>query len=53
MVASQHEEVFRMFDLVGEKKAHALNGLFSSIDVIPQEEVVSVAGESSVFEKLD
>lgn len=53
MVSPQHEEILRVFDLIGEHQANALDGLFSPIDVIPQEQVVRISRESSILEQLD
>ena len=53
MVAAQHEEIFWVFDLVGEHEADGLDGLFSPVDVVPQEEVVGLSGEASILEELD
>ena len=51
MVASQHEEVFRVFDLEAKHECYCLNRLLSSIDVISQEQVVSFRRETSVLEQ--
>ena len=51
MVSPQDEEVFRILDLVREKKADGLERLFTSVDVIAQEEVVGFWRESTIFEQ--
>ena len=51
MIPTEDEEVLRIFDLVCEQQAYRLQGLLSSIDVVSQEEVVCLWGESSVFEE--
>lgn len=53
MVASEHEEILRVLNLVGKEQANALDGLFSPVNVVTQEQVVCVSRESSVFEKFD
>lgn len=52
MVASEHEEVLGVLDFVGHEQADALDGHFSSVDIVAEEEVVSISGESSVLEEL-
>lgn len=53
MVAPEQEEVLGVFDLVGEHEADGLDGLFSAVDVVAQEEVVGLPGEAGVLEELD
>jgi hypothetical protein len=40
VVASEDEEVLRVFDLVGEEEADGLERLLASVDVVAEEEVV-------------
>lgn len=42
-----------MLDFIGQKQAYAFNGLFSPVNVVSQEEVVSITRESSVLEQLE
>ena len=53
MISSQKEEVLRVLDLVGEHKGNTLNGLFSSINIIAEEEVVLIPGITTILEELD
>ena len=53
MVASQHEEVFWVFDLVGEHEADSFDGLFAAVDIVAQEEIVGLSWKSCVFEEFD
>ncbi len=53
MVASEQEKVLRVLDFVSQKQAYALDRLFSSVNVVSQEEVVSIARESSILEQLE
>ena len=53
VVSSQKEEVLWIFDLVAEKQANTFNGLFSSIDVITKEKVVSLGWEASILENSE
>jgi hypothetical protein len=42
VIAAQDEEVFGIFDLVGEEEADDLERLLASIDVVAEEEVVGL-----------
>lgn len=53
MVPTQDEEVLWILDLVREKQANGLKRLFTSIDVVPKEEIVCFGWESSVFEEAE
>jgi hypothetical protein len=53
VVSSQQEEVFRVLDLVSQEKADSLKRLFTSVDIIPEEEIISIRGETSIFEKSE
>ena len=53
VIASQHEEVFWVFDLVGQHQADGLDRLLSSVDVVTKEEIVGLPWESSVLEEFD
>lgn len=37
MVAPKHEEVLWVLDFVGEHETDGLDGLFSSVDIVPEE----------------
>jgi hypothetical protein len=51
VVTTQNEEVLRVLDLVGEEKANGLERLLATVDVVAEEEVVGLWGETTVFEK--
>jgi len=51
VVAPQDEEVLGVLDLVGEEKADGLKGLLAAVDVVAEEEVVSLRGESAILEQ--
>lgn len=51
MIAAQQEEVFGVFDLVGQKQTDGLQRLLPSVHVVSQEQVVAFRGEASVFEE--
>jgi hypothetical protein len=51
VVTTEQEEVFRVFDLVGQEKTDRFKRLLSAIDVIPQKEVVGLGRETTVLEK--
>ena len=42
VVSSEDEEVFGVLDFVGEEEADYFDGLFASIDVVSEEEVVGL-----------
>lgn len=50
MVPPEQEEVFWVFDLVGEQQADGLQRLLPSVHVIPQEQVVGLWREASILE---
>jgi hypothetical protein len=52
VISSEHEEIFRIFDLVSQHQAYSLDGLFSSVDVISQKEIVGVSWKTCIFEQL-
>ena len=51
MVASQQEEVLRVFDLIRQKQTDCLETLLSSVHVVTQKQVVRLRGKPSVFEQ--
>jgi cell division protein ZapA (FtsZ GTPase activity inhibitor) len=51
VVTTQDEEVLGVLDLVGKEQADGLQGLLATVDVITEEEVVGLRGESTVFEQ--
>jgi hypothetical protein len=51
VVSSEQEEIFGILDLVSEEKAHSLEGLLASVNVITQEEVVGIGREATVLEE--
>ena len=51
MIATQNEEIFGVFDLVGEEKADSLEGLFSSVYIVTEEKVVCFWWETAIFKK--
>lgn len=53
VVTTKNEKVLRVFDLVGEQEADDLEGLLAAVDIIPQEEVISLGRESTVFEQAE
>ena len=53
MIASKKEEVFRIFDLVGQQEADGLEALLSSVDVVAQEQVVRLGGHATVLEQAE
>lgn len=51
VVATQNEEVLGVLDLVGEQEADGLKRLLATVDVITEEQVVGLRGETAVFEE--
>jgi hypothetical protein len=42
VVAPEHEEVFRVLELVSHAERHRFDRLFATVDVVAQEEVVGI-----------
>lgn len=53
VIAPQEEEIFRVLDLISQKQGDALNGLFSSIYVIAQKQVILVTWKAAILKQLD
>lgn len=51
VVSTQNEEVLGVLDLVRKKEADGLERLLATVDVVTEEEVVSLRGEAAVFEE--
>lgn len=51
VIATEDEEVLGVLDLVGEQQADGLQGLLASVDIITEEEVVGLGGESTVLKQ--
>jgi hypothetical protein len=51
VVATQHEEVLRVFDLVGKEKADGLERLFTTIYIVSKKEIVRLRWESTILEE--
>lgn len=53
VVTAENEEVFGVLDLVGKEQANSLKGLLSTVDVVTEEQVVGLRGETTVFEQTE
>ena len=53
VVTAEHEEVFRVLDLVGQKQADGFERLLSTVDVITKEEVVGLWWETAILEQAE
>jgi hypothetical protein len=53
MVASEHEKILWIFDLVSKHQTDGLNRLFSTIDVISQKEIISITWKTCIFEQFN
>ena len=51
MVATQDEEIFRVFDFVSKEQADSLQRLLASIYVITEEEIIGFRGKSAILEE--
>ena len=51
MVASEQEEVLRVFDFVGEQETNGLETLLATIHVIAEEQVVGFRRKTAVLEQ--
>jgi hypothetical protein len=53
VIATQDEEVFRVFNLVGKEETNCFKGLFSPVHVVAEEQVVGFWWEATVFKKSE
>jgi hypothetical protein len=51
MVSTEEEEVLGVLNLIGQEEANSFQRLLAAVDVISQEEVVSIGWETAIFEK--
>lgn len=51
VIASQHEEVLWVFDLVSEEKADCLKRLLAAVDVVTKEQVVALRWKAAILEQ--
>ena len=49
MIASQQEEVLRIFDFISKQQGNCLDRLLTSINIVSEEEIVGLRWETSVF----
>jgi hypothetical protein len=48
VVAAQDEEVFGVFDFVGQQQANGFHRLLAAVDVVPEEQVIRFGWEAAV-----
>lgn len=53
VIPSQDEEVFRVFDLVRKKETDCFKGLFTSVYVVTEKEVICFWREAAIFEESE
>lgn len=53
VVAAQDEEVFGILDLVCEQEANGLERLLTTVDIVAEEEVVSLGREAAILEETE
>lgn len=51
VIASQDEEVLGVLDFICQQKADGFKGLFTSVNVVSQEQVIGFGWEASILEK--
>lgn len=51
MVSPQQKKVFWVFDLVSQQQADGFQGLFASVYIVSEEQVVALWWEASIFKK--
>lgn len=51
MIATENEEVLRIFDFVCKKQANRLQRLFATVNVIAEKEVIGFWRKAAVFEQ--
>ncbi len=49
VISSKNEEVFWVFDLVGEQEANGFQTLLSTVHVVSEKQVIGFRRESTVF----
>ncbi len=53
VIPSEEKEILRVFNLVGQQEADGLHGLFASVHVIPEEQVVGIRRKRAVFKQSE
>jgi len=53
VISSEDEEVFGVFDFIGQKETDGLEGLLTTVNIIAQEDVIGLGGESTILKKTE
>mmetsp|Transcript_23933 Transcript_23933/g.47503 ORF Transcript_23933/g.47503 Transcript_23933/m.47503 type:complete len:126 (-) Transcript_23933:355-732(-) len=53
VISSKDKEIFGVFDLIRQKEANGLEGLLPTVHIVPQEDVIGLGGESTIFKKTE
>eukprot|EP00804_Cyclotella_cryptica_P010309 CCRYP_012225-RA/>CCRYP_012225-RA protein AED:0.31 eAED:0.58 QI:0/0/0/1/0/0/2/0/519 len=53
VIPPQHEEILGVLNLIRQQETDGLEALLAAVDVVPQEDVVRLGGEASVFEQSE
>ena len=53
MIPPEKEEVLRVLDFVCEEQYYALNGLLTSVDIVPKKEIVLFGRVAAELEDLE
>lgn len=51
VVPTKQKEILRVFDLIGQQQADGLQRLLATIHIVPQEEVVALWREATIFKQ--
>jgi len=51
VVAAQHEEVLRIFDLVRQQQAYRFQRLFTAVNVVSEEQVITFRWKATVLKQ--
>lgn len=49
MIPAEEEEIFGVFDFVGQEEADGFQTLFSTIDVVTKKQIVGIRWETTIF----
>lgn len=51
VVSTQHEEILWVLDLVCKQQTYRLQGLFAAVDVVAQEQVVTLGRKAAILKQ--
>jgi hypothetical protein len=53
VISSQEEEIFWVFDFIGEEETDGFEGLFATINVISKEEVIRIRRIAAIVKQTE